>query len=104
MKTTNRPFQLEETVPGIFLLQGWLGGALGGFTYAVAVGLWSGTTIFNWIIAATPIAMVVAGILGVIKGTIMWSVYRLTGIRMGAFARVVVSSIAAYVLGVKEAK
>ena len=100
MKTTNRPYQLEETVPGIFLLQGWLGGALGGFIYAVAGSLWTRTGGFNFILVLTPVAMVVAGILGVIKGTIMWGVYRLTGVRMGAFARVVVSSIAAYVLAV----
>jgi hypothetical protein len=96
----NQPFQLEETVPGIFLLQGWLGGALSGFTYVVAVSLWFGTASFDRMIVITPIAMVAGGIIGVIKGTMMWAIYRLTGIRMGAFARVAVSSIAAFVLAI----
>lgn len=71
---------------------------MGGFTYAIAISLWTGTTRFDWMIFFTPIVMVAGGILGVIKGTIVWVIYRLSGMRMGAFARVAISSIGAFLL------
>jgi|ERR1041384_6454403 hypothetical protein len=100
MKTTNRPFQLEETVPGTFLLQGLLGGALGGFTCVVASRLWEGTADFIWTVFLTLFSVVAGSNFGFIKATIMWGFYRLTGVRMGALARVVVSSIGACLLAV----
>ena len=100
MKTTNRPFQLEDTIPGTFLLQGLFGGAFGGFTFVVATCLWSGTAHFGRVAFATPFFMVAGAILGVFKASIMWGVYRLTGIRMSAFARSAISSIGACLLAV----
>lgn len=98
MKTTTRPFQLEETVPGTFLLQGFAGGALGGFTYVVASVLWVGHANFNKVVFLTPFFMLAGAILGVFKAAIMWGFYRLTGIRMGALARVAISSTSAFAL------
>jgi hypothetical protein len=100
MKTTNRPFQLEDTVPGTFLLQGLFGGQVGGFICVVASCLWQETADFSWVAPLTLYLMVVGAILGVIKATIMWGFYRLTGIRMPALARVAVSSIGAFALAV----
>ena len=98
MKTTTRPFQLEETVPGTFLLQGFAGGALGGFTYVVASVLWASHPRFSTVIFLTPFFMIAGAILGVFKASFMWGFYRLTGIRMGALARVAVASIGAFAL------
>jgi len=98
MKTTNRPFQLEETVPGTFLLQGFAGGALGGFTYVVTSVLWAGHPRLSTVIFLTPFFMIAGVILGVFKASIMWGFYRLTGIRMGVLARVAVASIGAFAL------
>ena len=98
MKTTTRPFQLEETVPGTFLLQGFAGGALGGFTYVVASVPWVGVADFNLVALLTPFFMFAGAMLGVFKASIMWGFYRLTGIRMGALARVAVASIGAFAL------
>ncbi len=98
MKTTNGPFQLEERIPGTFLLQGYAGGVLGGFTYVVASVLWAGHATFIKVILLTPLFMLAGGPLGVFKASIMWGFYRLTGIRMGALARVAVASIGAFAL------
>jgi|GEM_PF-3192469 hypothetical protein len=39
MKTKDLSFQLEETVPGAFILQGLLGGTISGFVWMLVISL-----------------------------------------------------------------
>ena len=99
MNTKRPSFQLEQTVPGAFLLQGFLGGALGLFLYVVLVSLnkEADENVSNNIghtLLFTPIYMLCGGMLGVIKATIMWGIRRVTGLNMPAFARVVMTTVA----------
>src|ERR1051326_7977318 len=87
-------FQLEKTVPGAFLLQGLTGGALGAFIYLTLLCLRIGADESNservgMLLLFIVVCMcLVGGTLGVIKATIMWGVYRVTGFQMTVLARV----------------
>ena len=87
-----KPFQLEETVPGSFFFQGLAGGMLAGFIFVVTVSLLEEHPRIQWIVPLTPIYMIMGSILGVMKGSLMWGTYRLTGIRLRAAARVAITS------------
>jgi len=82
------PFQVEKTVPGTFLMQGLLGGMLGGFFAAlIAIIAWNEDNF--WGALNLGIAGVCTGaIVGVIKSILIWGVYRLTDTRLTAVARV----------------
>jgi len=73
-----KSFELEETVPGIFLLQGWLGGVLAAFGYVVAFCLFERDLWLSDALMVTLYLSVLTGILGVMKSVIMWAPYRLT--------------------------
>lgn len=88
-------FQLEKTVPGTFLMQGGLGGVLGGYVAAlIGVIVWRETDLVRmlWLLNAT---VLYGAIIGVIKATVMWGVVRLTGIQHRAITRVATTIILA---------
>jgi hypothetical protein len=89
-------FQLEKTVPGTFLMQGALGGLLGGFVAALITEIMWGEGNFTMTIDLTSLALFAGGIIGPIKGTVMWLVFRLTGIQYRAITRVTATSILAF--------
>ena len=88
-----KSFELEETVPGIFLLQGWLGGILAAFVYVVAFCLFERDLWLSDALMVTLYLSVLTGILGVMKSVIMWVPYRLTKFQPHAVIRVAIASI-----------
>ena len=93
MRTRNRSFQLEQTIPGTFLLQGWLGGILAGFIYIVAICLWEDPTSFTEPLSLMPYMFVFTSVLGVIKATLIWLPYRLKRFQPRAATRVAICSV-----------
>ncbi|HJP90692.1 MAG TPA: hypothetical protein VJ875_01980 [Pyrinomonadaceae bacterium] len=96
MNTQRGSFQLERTFPGAFLLQGIAGGALGAFIYTVMLCFYWGSNpdALTNVLIFTAICMFPFGAaLGVIKATIVWGIYRLTGIQMSAFTRVMIATL-----------
>ena len=91
MKTTNRPFQLEQTVPGAFFFQGLAGGILAGFMLIVGLTLSDDNPHWAWLIFFTPFYMVMVGTIGVLQATLIWGTYRLTRIQLRAPARVAIT-------------
>src|SRR4030095_16031616 len=89
-----KSFQLEETVPGIFLLQGWLGGVLAALVYVVAIAVSDENFRFINILFATAFFEVFATILGVVKATVMWAPYRLLKFQPRAVTRILITSLA----------
>jgi hypothetical protein len=87
------PFQLEKTVPGAFLTQGLLGGVLGGFVAAVVGAIVWGINDLGSALQLLYLAVFISGITSVIKATVIWGLYRLTGFQMRAVARLAVASI-----------
>jgi len=88
-------FQLENSVPGTFLMQGALGGMLGGYVAALIAAIaWRGDFAMN--LNLTPVAISMGAIIGVIKATVMWVVVRWTGIQYRALTRVIVTVILAF--------
>ena len=87
-------FQIEKRVPGTFLIQGLLGGVLGGFVATLIAEIaWKPSDFWSVLnLACTTI--LISGISGVIKAIFMWGVYRLTDIPLRAAARVAVAWIA----------
>ena len=82
------PFQLEKTVPGTFLMQGLLGGVLGGFFAAlIAIIAWDEND-FRGTLNLAIAGVCTGAIVGVIKSILIWGVYRLTNTRLTAVARV----------------
>lgn len=93
-------FQLERTVPGTFLMQGLLGGALGGFVATIVAEFAWDPTDFWQELGFAIIAIFISGITGVIKAAFMWGVYRLADIQLRATARVAVTwSVSALFVG-----
>lgn len=91
----NKPgsFQLEQTVPGTFLMQGVFGGALGGFVAAyIAAIAWKENN-FLMTLDLTSLAVFTGGIVGMIKATLMRGLVFLTGIQYRAITRVAATSI-----------
>lgn len=87
------PFQLEKTVPGTFLMQGLLGGVLGGFFTALVGGIaWRANDFWPELNLAC-IAVYTGAIVGVIKSMLMGGAYYLTNIRLTAARRVSATSI-----------
>ena len=93
MRTANRAFQLEARYPGMFLLQGWLGGILAGYIGMVCLCFLNDTADFLFAIGFLYIFIIPASILATVKATILWAAYRLTGIQLGAAGRVVATTI-----------
>ena len=92
---TSVSFQLEKSVPGTFLMQGALGGVLGGYVAALIAAIaWRGDFAMN--LNLTSIAIATGTIIGVIKATVMWGVVRWTGIQYRALTRVTVTAILAF--------
>jgi len=93
----NKPgaFQLEKSVPGTFLMQGALGGVLGGYVAALIAAIAWNEDNFVMTLDLTSLAVFTGGIIGVSKATLMWGVVRLTGIKYRAVTRVASTSILA---------
>jgi len=94
MRTANRSFQLEETVPGVFLLQGWFGGVLAAFVYVVAMTVWDESIKFDMALIIGAYLLIVTTIFGVIKATIVWAPYRLVKVQPRHTVRIIVASLA----------
>jgi hypothetical protein len=88
-----KSFQLEEILPGAFLLQGLAGGALSGFAFVVIPGLWSVGGNFISTLFVTLFFMCITGIIGLIEAVIIWGVYRFFGFDMRATTRLAVASV-----------
>jgi len=95
MNNKSGAFQLEKSVPGTFLMQGALGGVLGGYVAALIGAIAWRKTDFVRTLELTNLTVFTGAIIGVIKATLMWAVVRLTGIQYRAFTRVAVTSILA---------
>jgi len=95
MNNKSGAFQLEKSVPGTFLMQGALGGVLGGYVAALIGAIAWRKTDFVRTLELTNLTVFTGAIIGVIKATLMWAVVRLTGIQYRAFTRVAATSILA---------
>src|SRR5262245_8354551 len=91
MRTKHFSFQLEETIPGTFLAQGWLGGIMPGFVYVVAYCFSKPTDIAEVLIISAWF-LVLGTIVGVFKSIIMWMPYRVFKFQVRAIARVAIAS------------
>ena len=106
MNTQGGSFQLEKTVPGTFLLQGIMGGALGIFIWSVLTLLYRGVTStpnehVDSILLFLPLFMfAIGGTYGLIKATIIWGIYHVTGMQMPAVARIGLTTIGVGLLAV----
>lgn len=94
MGTSNRSFQLEQTFPGVFLLQGWFGGVLAALVYVVAMCVWDEYVRLSDALSLTLFMVYWISILGLIKATIMWAPYRLARVQPHALTRVAIASTA----------
>ena len=90
-RATNRPFQLEQTVPGTFFFQGLTGGILASFLFLVSVTLLTNHPSRNWMIVFTPFYMVIVITIGLVPATLIWGIYRLTRMQLRAPARVAIT-------------
>jgi hypothetical protein len=106
MNTQRGSFQLEKTAPGTFLLQGIMGGALGVFILVVLILVYRGVKSIpnenaDSILLYLPLFMfATGGMYGLIKATIIWGIYRATGMQMPAVARVGLTTIGIVLLAV----
>jgi len=91
MRTKHFSFQLEETIPGTFLAQGWLGGILTGYVYLVAYCFSNPTETAEVLIISAWFA-VLGTIVGVFKSIIMWMPYRVFRFQVRAITRVAITS------------
>ena len=98
MNNKSGAFQLEKSVPGTFLMQGALGGVLGGYVAALIGAIAWRKTDFVRTLGLTNLTVFTGAIFGVIKATLMWGVVRLTGIQYRAFTRVAATSILAFLI------
>ena len=67
METKDGTFQLEQFVPGAFLTQGLVGGAIAGFTFMFVTILWSNRPDALSYLLATPVVMIAGSIAGVFR-------------------------------------
>jgi len=67
MRTKHFSFQLEETIPGTFLAQGWLGGILTGYVYMAAYCL-SNPTESTDVLIFSPWFLLLGTIIGLTYG------------------------------------
>lgn len=106
MKTTIRPFQLEQTVPGTFFFQGLAGGLLAGFLIIVGFTLWDDHPHRDWLMILTPFYMIMVSIIGVVQATLIWGTYRLTRIQLRVPARVAITifciGLVAFLIALKQ--
>lgn len=91
MRTKHFSFQFEETIPGTFLAQGWLGGILTGYVYMVAVCLSKPNNLAEVLIFCAWF-LVLGTIVGVFKSIIMWMPYRVFRFHVRAITRVAITS------------
>ena len=64
---------------GLSIIQGFAGGMLGGFAYLCFSFSLGGGKNVNFAISFIPYFLLTFAVLGCIKATIMWAVYRLIG-------------------------
>ena len=100
MRTKHVPFQLDDTIPGAVLVQGFAGGMLAGLIYLSAIAYGRAAIPFVVLAAAMPIVMLGGGMIGIIKATLIYAFYRFTGSKLSAAARVFISSVVTLVLAV----
>ena len=91
MKTTTRPFQLEQTVPGAFFFQGLAGGILASFLLLLGIILWDDHPHRGWVIFFIPSYLSMVSAIGLVQATLIWGTYRLTRIQLRAPARVAIT-------------
>jgi hypothetical protein len=94
MRTTKRSFELEKTLPGTFLFQGWLGGIVASVVYTAALCLSTGRFKFIDAVFMCCYLVIAGSAAGVIKSVIMWVPYVLTRIQVRAATRVAITSLA----------
>ena len=93
MRTKHLSFQIEETIVGAFLTQGWLGGILATFIYTAAMCLWEPSSFLGALVFSAWL-IIPASTAGIIKSIIMWTPYRLAKIQVRAVTRVAITSCA----------
>ena len=84
----NPSFSLENVLPGTFVLQGILGGILGGLVYVWMTTLWSQKPDFDETLLSIPLTMFLGAILGALAAIVFWIVYLGSDLRMSAGLRV----------------
>jgi hypothetical protein len=92
MRTRNLSFQLEKTLPGVFLLQGWFGGIMAGLVYVAAICFWQSDK-FTDAVFMSPYFFILGSFAGVFKSIVMWVPYSLIKIQVRPVTRVVITSI-----------
>ena len=90
IRAMSLPFELEDTFPGVSLLQGVVGGMLSALIYIVIVSLYFQTILLALYML---IAIGIGGMYGFFVTVPLWAIYRLTGIRMTAPVRIPISTI-----------
>ena len=103
MRTKHLSFQLEETIPGTFLAQGWLGGILTGFVYTVVTCLSMPRAEIIEVAKVFTGFLVLGTIIGVLKSVIMWMPYRVFKIQVRAVTRVTMASTVTVLLALSLA-
>ncbi len=93
MRTRNLSFQLEKTVPGLFLLQGCFGGMAGGLVYTAAICLSVPRFEFMDALVIAAYLVIAGSVAGLCKSIIMWAPYILTKVQIRPTARVLITSI-----------
>lgn len=88
---SQRPFQLEQTVPGTFFFQGLAGGMLAGVLLIVGTTFWDENPHREWLIFFIPHYLAMVSTIGIVQGTLIWGTYRLTRIQLRAPARVAIT-------------
>jgi len=89
MKKIDSSFELECLIPGAFVLQGVLGGMLGGFVWVWALIFWTHEPQYMEMISIIPQATFVGAIFGAILATVIWITHSGSDLRTGAGMRVV---------------
>jgi hypothetical protein len=92
MRTKHLSFQLEETIPGTFLAQGWLAGILIAFVLTVVFCLATVQTEPIEVLVVLAYFSFLGTIIGVFKSILMWMPYRVLGIQVRAVTRVAIAS------------
>ena len=93
MRTRKLSFELEKTVPGLFLLQGLLGGLVAGVVYAAAICFWNERFKFIDGVVIAAYLGIAGSVAGVFKSIIMWAPYVLTRIQLRLATRVAITSL-----------